>query len=367
MTLHARRTREQGDHDVLLVDVGKRRREVVRLIRESAEMHEWALFRSFSEEVPDDHRFEPSLRKRLTLKWKEVPGIRIIYQALLRAYLRHRDAQYRDDLHALLKPLVRAHGPLVVHAHTESHLRAPLMEAFPGAECVYFEHGQGDYIYILEGGRNMGALHALFARPFKAYLSRMGIDAEWVKPLDIGDDFPRIASELLQRHGISITPVAENEKPVVYILLEALDMYHVSDAIWGAYIEHVLGALSEPGRYRYVLKPHPRQSSSSLERTRERCTALGLDHLVLDPGTDAAIAVEVDFARWAGRVEHVFCLVSTGCFYLSQLYQDPRITYHYSTSFFQRWIGNAPPQYKRLFERMKPLIAEVLSERCVPY
>ena len=367
MALFARDTWAAGMKDILLVDTGIRRSEVVRSISEAASLHRWRTFHSFSEEVGIEHRFEPSLRKRLTRRWKGAPVIRTIYSWLLKRYMSARDRRYAAELMIVLGADATA-GSVEVFAHTETYLRHPLQQLFPSSACTFMEHGQGDYIHIIEGGKPIGQLRALFAVPFKCFLERYGQGSDWVLPLRLPDDFPAIAADLLAKHELGNTaPMVEVTMHVVYVLLEALDMYNVPPEFWGAYIEHIIGSLDDPKKYHFILKPHPRQSALSMEHTRSSCDKSGITYSILEGGLGHSLATEIEFARWAGRTEHVFCLVSSGCFYLSQLYRDLRITYHYSTEFMERWIGDAPPQYKRLFAKMKPLISEVLAERCVPY
>jgi hypothetical protein len=151
------------------------------------------------------------------------------------------------------------------------------------------------------------------------------------------------------------------------VLLEAVDMYVVPPAFWGAYIDHVLSALPDPQGHHFLLKPHPAASPASLEATVRRCAELGLSFTLMTDPKEMGIAAEVLFAAYADRTDHVFCLFSSACFYLSRLYRSPHITYHYSTSWMERWTGQAPPMYKRHFAALKPLIEQVFAERCVPY
>lgn len=368
LTLHAKATHRPEHIDILLVDIGTRRDEVVRLILEAARMHQWAFVHSFSLRVPDDHRFEPGLRKRLTRKWKNTALIRPFYHAMLRRFERKRDIRYRNILRAMIGPYVPTGTTLLIHAHTETYMPTPLMQEFPGSECLFFEHGQGDYIYILRNGEQIGPLHALFAEPFKRYLAAQGLPNDRILPLNVPSDLRPIAQELLHASGVDPgTPSSTHDKPYVLILMEALDMYNVPSAFWSAYIDHVLTVLSDPHGFHFLLKPHPSQSATSISLTKARLDALGLCYTLLDHGAQKSIAVEVLFSAWAERTQHVFCLVSTGCFYLSQLYQDPKITYHYSTSFMARWMKYAPPQYTALFKEMVPLIEHVLAARCLPY
>lgn len=367
MALHAQRTAAPHDKDVLLVDIGTRRKEVIDSIRAAATMHQWALVHSFSGEVDDNHRFEPTLKKKLTRRWKELPIIRNIYSWLLLRYEQQRDAELNARMLALLPELKREQS-IEVFGHTQTHLNNLITRMQPSARTFYFEHGLGDYHYITHGGRLLAPLFALFADAFRHCLIRQGITPDQVHELSVPPEFPALAARQLEIMAFSGNKASlQPDKPIVLILLEAVDMYEVPTSFWGAYIDHILSALPEPGRYHFLLKPHPVASSSSLKTTVAHCSKRGIDFTLLDEPWQKSIAAEILFAQWAERTEHVFCLFSSACFYLSQLYRDPRITYHYSTDFMDRWTDNAPPMYKRHFEGLKPLIKEVFSERCQPY
>ena len=369
MSLHARATWKAGMRDVLLIDTGLRRTSVINAILGTTKLHQWSIVHNFSARLADDRSFKPGWRKRLTREWKNSKLVRPVYGWLLQSYLQRRDARFRPVLHDVLHPVTDNGAPIEVFAHTETYLQRPLLQLHPYATIAFFEHGQGDYIHILSGNKPRGPLHALFAAPYRRFLEERGVASEWVRPLLIGDDFPSIANDLLRSlpaAGVSTAEPATG-RILVFILLEAVDMYQVPSSFWGAYIDHVLAAIEEPRRYHFLLKPHPSQSPISLQMTLARCSERGISFTVLDAPEHQGIAAEILFARWSDRTEHVFCLVSTACFYLSQLYRDPRIKYHYSTTFFERWTGDAPPQFKRLFSEMKPLITKVLAERCQPY
>lgn len=368
MTDHARATSRPGDRDIFLVDIGTRRPEVVRLMMEAAAGHRWALLHDLSTHAGTAHSFRPSLRKRITRKWKEAAPVRGLYRLMLRRWEERRDERSAAQLKELLAPHVPPGVVPEVFAHIQSLLHGPVQRLFPSAVFSYFEHGLGDYHYIVEKGRMGGPFHALFAEGFQRFLQRRHIGTAGLLPLSIGERFPTLAAGLLAPH---ITEMADGripaDRPLVLILLEAVDMYQVPEEFWGAYIDHVLATLDRPERFHFLLKPHPSASPLSLALTEEHCRSRGLSCSLLDAPLQASIAAEVLFARWADRTEHVFCLFSSACFYLARLFPTPRTRYHYSITFMERWTGNAPPMYKRHFEALKPLIEEVFAERCEPY
>ena len=369
MTLFARSTRQVGGKDILLVDIGTRSNALIAVILKTATLHEWTFVKSFSEGVGDRHHFQPSLLKRLTRQWKELTFVRPAYALLLARYERARDKRLGSELKKLLDPHIDGTAKLEVFGHTQTHLDKLLVKLDPSARTSFFEHGLGDYHYIEQNGRLQGPLHALFADSFSSFLVRKGIPSDQVLPLSISVDFPSFADQQMtdllpkgsDHHHIPF------DKPLVFILLEAVDMYEVPHAFWPAYIDHVLSTLKDPARFHFLLKPHPISSEISIRATLDHCQRIGLSCSILDEPWQKSIAAEVMFAQWADRTEHVFCLFSSACFYLSQFYRNPRITYHYSTAFMNKWTSNAPPMYKRHFAALVPLIKEVFAERCKPY
>jgi hypothetical protein len=366
MTLHARNSHQPGQVDVLLVDKGLRRADVIAAIRKVSSLHPWALFSSLSAEADPGHDFQPGGWRRFVRKWKEHFLVRPIYNRLLAHYQKKQAERIAGELRELLGPFIPGNGNVLLHVHTECQILQALMHLFPGAGVNYFEHGLGDYVYWDGPGLPKGDFHALFAAPFKEWVANRGGPTDRVLPLAIGVQFEHTALEVLVLSGQGVMPENLVNKPVVYVLMEAVDMYQVPDSFWAAYMDHILNDLVRPQDMYFVLKPHPQQSLVSIERTVERLRQRGIDHLLLD-GPQFGLAAEVSFAAWAPQVSHVYCLVSTACFYLSVLYPDRGITFHYSVDFLERHAGHAPPMYQRLLADMKPLIRDVLAQRCVSY
>ncbi|HMQ75524.1 MAG TPA: hypothetical protein PKE21_04105 [Flavobacteriales bacterium] len=365
LTLYAKRTHLPGQLDHLIVDLGVRRSSVIDAIRMAAGLHEWTRITNLSVEASEEHSFRPGLLRRMIRKWKEAAFIRPLYGLLLQRYQRRSDRRIMQRLAEEL-PTTPPGMTVSLHVHTECQILRSLRTLHPGAEVSYFEHGQGDYIYWNAPGAVPGSLHVLFAHLFRKYLAARGRDATQVHDLDLGVDFAGIAEMLLKPDHYPANFPVPDSSPIVFVLLEAVDMYQVPDRFWADYMDRIIEDLGDAKDQYFVLKPHPHQSSLSIERTIARLKERGVRHHLLKE-THFGIAAEVSFAAWAPHVSHVYALVSTACFYLSVLYPSERITYHYSTSFLERYTRNAPPMYKRLFGQMKPLIEQVFAERCVPY
>lgn len=365
MGLYARSTRVADGEDILILSQGRRSPELVRTILDAAALHTWGAVHDLSLPAPPGDDYEPGVIKRFTRRAKDAPVLRHVYAWLLRRHERELDGRYERILLRLLGNTRASAGSVEIHTHTQAYPLQPLLRIFPQATLSFFEHGLGDYHYIADRHRLRAPIRVLFADRFKRFLDQRGIPAGDVLQLELPSDFPRFAEGALGTDRCRY-PLPEG-RPIVFVLLEAVDMYEVPQAFYAGYIDRILGAISGPERYHFVLKPHPAQSARSIATTRARSDESGLSYTVLDDPNDRGIAAEILFARFAERTEHVFCLFSSACFYLSQLYRSPHITYHYSTEHMDRWTVNAPPMYKRHFEALKPLIREVFSERCQPY
>lgn len=370
MTILARKTKKTDDVDILIIDTGIRRRELITLIKETASLHKWDHFEDLSESVDEQHDFKPDLRKRITRKVKSLPIIKPFYDKSLDKYLGKRDGNYRAILSSVFSKWTKnVNCSCELFLMTQTYLNRPLVQLFPNAAIHYMEHGIGDYYYFLEKEIPKGDFFAVFSKPYSQYLLKTGRTDLKAIPIPGINEFPVIAAGLFNIHTktLELDKLHIPEKPVIYILLEAVDMYEVREEFWTAYIDHILTKVNTPEKYHFILKLHPMHSKHSLVRTEDYFRKLSLEFSVLGNEKLSSASAEVLFSKWAKNTEHVFCLFSSGCFYLSQLYDGLNIKFWYSTEFFSHYIENAPPQYKNLFVEIKPLLDEVLAEKCTAY
>src|ERR1044072_691181 len=110
MTLLAKATSAPETTDILLIDTGTRRKELLTLIHATAAFHPWKLVHDFSTVVEEMHDFKPTLRKTATRKIKTWPLLKQIYNGLLKRYLKKRDAGYQNELLNLLQPFLNANS-----------------------------------------------------------------------------------------------------------------------------------------------------------------------------------------------------------------------------------------------------------------
>lgn len=368
MTLQARTSRQEGDVDILFIDGGIRRRFLLDLIREVAGGYSWELFHSFSDAVDEKHDFVPGPLKLWIRKWKNFLVIKNIYNLFFLRYLRKKSRRNEEQIKKMLAPLGTI--PLQqLFLMTQNYLGDPLLRLFPEAEVNYMEHGIGDYLYVQSHENGKKKFYAVFADSFRRFLEAKNIPAGYVRAIDGLEHFSGLAKELNKQHEhlLKVKDLDVPEKPIVFILLEAVDMYNVPEHFWMDYPRHIIAQFDRPGDYHYLLKTHPVQSNISITYTERFFRENGLAYTLLAGEKLSSVSAEVLFENWAAQIRHVFCLFSSGCFYLSKLYCSENIQYWYSLDFTDRYIGNAPPQFKRHFEGLRPIIKSVFTENCKSY
>lgn len=369
LTLLARETRKENQIDILLLDASRRKKGLSNIILETSKSHDWSLVHDFSIFENEDFDYTPTTRKSFTRRIKSWPIIKNIYNYLLERHLQKADHKYKNELSAILNGFSLENSKVSLFMLTQTYLNRPLEQLFPNATLNYVEHGIGDYYHILNPKIRKGNFYCVFAESYKRYLVKIGNSTQSVNPIPNASSFPRIANDLLRNYNKSIhlEEIVLPEKPFVFVLLEAVDMYQVKHSFWTDYLDHIFSKLENPGKFHYLLKPHPMQSEISLIATKNHFEKLGFSYSLLNHPSLINASAEIIFSHWEKKTEHVFCLFSSGCFYLSQLYSEEKITFWYSTAFMSKYLENAPPQFYKSFTESRQLIEEVFTENCKPY
>ncbi len=368
-TMLAKNSHQQNDVDILFIDGSKRKQGLIDLITKTSKIYPWTLLHDFSIPMGEDHDYNPTIGKNITRKFKNWPFIKSIYDFMLKKHMDRIDIHYRKELLLQLNPYLTKDTQISLYMLTQTYLNSPLMQLFPSASINYIEHGMGDYYYILDPKTPKGNFYCLFSEGYKKFLTKNGQSANWVKNLPDVNSFSEIAKQLNndQENKSNVDYLKIPELPIVFILLEAVDMYNVKSAFWSDYLDHIFLQLEKPKQYHYLLKPHPMQSAESMVATTKHLDSLGYSYSILDESQLINTSAEVLFSIWEKQTRHVFCLFSSGCYYLSQLYTGTNIQYWYSTEFLSHYISNAPPQFKKMFVEIRPIIEEVLTEKCKSY
>jgi hypothetical protein len=366
-TMLAKETHAENDVDILFIDGSKRRPGLIQQITVTSSLYNWALFHDFSIVMGEDYDFEPSFTKNFIRRIKTLPIVRNVYRILLQKHFKSIDKHYRHELSKQLQPFLDSNTKVSLFMLTQTYLNQPLSQLFPNASINYIEHGMGDYYFMLDPNTPKGNFYCLFATTFSAYLAKQGKPNSWVKQLPGYSSFTEFANVLLNDKGIVPGKIIVPDQPSVFILLEAVDAYNVKNAFWSEYLDHVFAQLDDPGHYHFFLKPHPMQSEKSLIETKRHMDAKGYSYTLIDQPNLINASAEILFNLWKKNTEHVFCLISSSCYYLSKLYASEKITFWYSTEFLSRYVQNAPPLFLKLFVEIRPLIENVLTENCKRY
>ncbi len=369
LSMLARETKTEDQIDILFIDASRRKQGLINVITETSKLHNWNLFHDFSIVESEELDYTPSTRKSFTRKIKNWPIVKNIYNFLLQRHFKSVDQKYRTELQHLLADYSIADAKVSLFMLTQTYLNRPLQQLFPKASINYAEHGIGDYYHILDPNISKGNFYCVFSVAYKRYLEKTGHSTDWVKALPQIASFPTLAGELLVNYNKSIRldQLIVPEKPCVFVLLEAVDMYQVNYSFWTEYLDQIFSQLETPGKYHYLLKPHPMQSEASLIATKKHLEDLGYSYTLLNHPTLINASAEVIFSFWKDKTEHVFCLFSSGCFYLSKLYAGEKIKFWYSTAFMSKHLGNAPPQFYKSFTESRKMIEEVFAENCIPF
>jgi hypothetical protein len=358
MALHAKKTHKQTFKDVLLVESPKIKRSHLKLIHDTVYIHSWNEIHEFISIANDEENLKPSLRKTLTRKLKTKPVAKQIYSSLLASHLKKENAKVKTKL----KSIFQSSDEVELNLLTQTLMNPALMELFPKAKVNYFEHGLGDYHYISE--KTNSNFICLFSEEFKKYLLVKKINPDFISQSISSNEFEDTSISICNNFSEEVKNIFQNNSPSVLILMESVEMYNVKQTFWTDYLEKCLAQIQNPEKYFYFVKPHPVQSIESIEITKSFFKKRKLKYSLLQQPALTSTSVEVLFPLMKKNTSHVFALFSSSLFYLSKLYPEQHITYHYSYEFMEKHISNAPEQYKQHFLGLEDLIKNVFSGNC---
>lgn len=358
MALHAKKTRTQECKDILIVENAQIKKSLLKLIHETTSIHKWDEIHDFVSITSDNENTKPTLRKTLTRKLKTKPIAKQIYNSLYDVILKNKTKSFKEKLQTIFKNIPRSES-VELNLLTQTFMNPILLEMFPKASVRYFEHGLGDYLH----SENLkGKFICLFSEQYKKYLSEKKLKNDFIFPSASFEDFKNIGANLIQQNSIL---VPFKEKPAcILIIMESVDMYNVKNNFWEEYLAKCVGHISNPTDHTFIIKPHPAQSHESIQITKSFFEKKNLKFKLLDSPELSGMSIEYLFPLWKENTKHVFALFSSSLFYLSVLYPEPHIIYHYSYEFMKKNIGNAPEQFKQHFLGLEELIEKVFSANC---
>lgn len=365
MAIYARKTWREGYIDILIIDASRRKESMVKLITETSHIYSWHNIYNFSYQVSDQQNMKPSLYKTAIRKLKTKPVVKPLYDLLHQRYTR----KFHSALvQRLQNTITEKAGSAELHMLTETALNKPLIEMYPGAGINYFEHGQGDYYYMLEKHLK-GYFHCVFAPGYKQYLEKRNIDSKWVRSFLEPGDFEKASRELLEHYpaqsGI-IRSACDTQKENALILLDSVEIYNVPFSFWAQLAEKCVSKVTDPSSTHFIIKPHPAQSHEAINAIKDYFRSRNISFSMTDQPELSAMGVEVMFSLWKKHVKYVFTIFSTSVYYLSEFYPG-NISYYYAYDFMGKHVSNAPPMYKAHYYGLKDIIKEVLAARCIEF
>lgn len=364
MILYARKTSKPGYKDVLVLDSPPKKKSLIELIKGTQKIYPWHNIIDLSTPLDDSVDLVANTKKALTRKLKSKPGIKQVYDFLLK---RHTKKQRAAEA-LLLKEKLRDLGDVIeVNLLTQTLVNEALFDLFPKAQVNYFEHGSGDYYLIQKVKRSGMNFYCVFAEQFKKLLAEKGLDNSFVKQLAGYEDFPAIAQEVINTDPTrdEIIKSVTVKGKMVLIVLEAMQLYQVPDHYYTDYIDLCMKQLKDPQDYTFVLKPHPAQTKRSIEDQKSRL----IDHykvktVVAESPHLVNFSIEVLFTLWKDNTEHFFGTYSSAIFYNSVLYKSSGTKFYFTYEFFLNYLQSAPQQFKDIYAGIKEPVKKVFSANC---
>ena len=359
---YAQKTKDENlYYDVLVIDRTPKKVSLVKNILERAAIfHSWNEVLDLSIALEDSQSTRPSFKKRMTRKFKSLPIIKGFYDSLLKRYLKKQKSEYKFLFQEKIK--VQAEFQKVsLHVLTQTILNETLFEIYPNAEVHYFEHGTGDYFYVLKPDLKLNQFHCFFTEAFSNYLKSLSIGIPLSSYLE-KTDFEKIFTLDFQDplcHDLNLK-ISNTKLDVHLILLDAFEIYHPPVKFWTDYLDRIVSQTSSLNNILFVLKPHPNQSKESIAISVNYFKERELQFLLFEGAELSQLSVETFFVSHQAKIKSVYSTFSSALFYLSHFYSD-KTKFYMLYDFASSYINSAPKQYKEIFKGLRPLIDEVFD------
>lgn len=359
MSVYARGSKREGMKDVLIIDNFLKKRALLDLHRETAEFHQWDYVLDMSIPIDNDIDLKPGWRKKIMRKIKVLPLIRFFYGRLLKRAQTDYAERYaeilRDKLDGFFEPEV------TLNLLTQTALNAPLVHLFPKAEVNYFEHGQGDYFYVLKDKVGQGNFYCVFANQLQAYLNAQKLPADFVKSFINTELFEKAVLFAGRACRERVEAISKSPKRIVIFLMDSCEIYHPPDNFWSDYLQRCLQEIENPEQFLWVVKPHPNQSNGVLEKTKFIFQQSGLDFVFLEDPVFVSLSAEYLFINLKDKTDAVFTTFSSAIFYLSHFYPK-QSRYYVLYDFVGKYFTNAPKQYLEIYRGLNKFYTGMFSD-----
>ncbi len=364
MSVYAKRTGQKDARDILCIDHYFKKEALIKLIQESAALHNWNNILDFSTHIENEFNLKPTLREKVMRKVKHLPVVKNVYDSLLDKHLNKKAFFLSEKIKAKLATAgitILENEVIEIYQLTQTELNVGAEHLFPKAKIFYMEHGTVDYIYVIKKKRKEGYI-CIFKDNYQKYLTKRNISFPVIECLnkeEFTNGFLNCSPNL--NIGTKQIDTASSKKFILF-LMDALEKFEVDPAFWTDYIERCLKEVADPSKYTVLIKPHPTQSNEAIEITQAYFKKRNIDFIMLNKPELANLSVETIYVHYQKNIDFVFSTFSAAIFYLSFFYYE-QSKFYYSYKFVGQYIKNAPPQYKNSYTELEELIDEVFANK----
>jgi hypothetical protein len=365
MILYARKTVKTGYKDVLILDAIPKKKSLIKVLINTKKIYNWSAIIDLSLPVSDDGEVAPSLRKKITRKVKTNFLVKPFYDLLLSGYVAKKEKHEEKILSEKLKAIGEVDE---INFLTQTGINNALLKMYPKASVNYFEHGLGDYLFVQEKNPKTFNFYCIFANTFSTFLKNKNAENKYVCNFIEEGSFAAIAKEVIDtdEEKEKVVSAINIEGKKVIVLLDSMEIYQVPDSYWTDYLDLCISKVENPKEYTFILKPHHNQSARSIQMSKNHI----LNHhklkmVMIENNLPLNYSIEVLNVKWNDTTDYIFSTFSSGLFYISKIYKNPKVKYYYAYNFFRSYIKNSPQQFVDTYNGFSDLIPQVFSENCI--
>ena len=319
----------------------------------------WDLVLDMSVPIDNDIDLKPALSKKFMRKIKVLPVVSFFYNRLLKRAQKDYAERYSEILFDKLNEFIQP--DVALHVLTQTALNAPLIHLFPKATVSYFEHGQGDYFYVLKDKINAGNFYCVFADQLREYLMVQNLPVGFVKSFIDTEKFEKAILFAGRSCQEKVEAISNTAKRIVIFLMDSCEIYHPPDSFWSDYLQRCLQEIENPEQFLWVVKPHPNQSNGVIEKTKTIFQDSGLDFVFLEDPVFVSLSAEYLFMKLKHKTDAVFTTFYSAIFYISHFYPN-QSRYFVLYDFVGKYFTRAPKQYLEIYRGLNKFYTGMFSD-----
>ena len=366
MAIYGRNSHQQGQTDLLFIDALALKPSQRELIYQAAQYHSFQGIFDLSRSLDENSSQVPGRIKQLTRKFKTHSVVKPIYDWLYAYKLRQEDLQHMHELVAVAGNFLNdSYASVELLLQPVLHVNKALLTKFPEAQVRYFEHGLGDYLDWKPEPTTQASFHCVFAEELSTYFGYKGEQTPNAIPLLGEKGFSELDSPFSQIFPqIQLAKIPKG-KPVILLATQALAQFQVDTAYWDHFFTLCLNYIENPETAVFLLKPHPRQEPHVLVQMKHFFERKGLEIIIWEDPEVKSLNLEILFDALKEQVTHVFTPFSSALFYLSKLYPDRGIGFHYSLDSLSDFTQHTPDLYKKRWQSLRPYLKQVFGKNTI--